>query len=104
MPLGVEFKPTIELGHIIQALVGLVTLTGWGLWAYAQIQAQISHEDGAIALLKQRQDQFEIEMTQRRQDDQSFDAEMRQSLKDISNTPSDVRATVGGARDAPARR
>lgn len=101
---SIKFSPTIELGHILQALVIISAMGGWAMTGYITIQGQFQRHDADLALLKQRLDQDEKNESQSQARQDAFVAEMRQDLDKISGQLADLRTLVAASKpDAPRR-
>ena len=103
---GIKFSPTIELGHVLQALVMLAALGGWALAGYYSIDRQMSQQAAKMELFQQRLTAYESNATELRDSFKISVTETRQSLAKISDQISDLRTLVAGqARgvDVPRR-
>lgn len=89
-----RFSPTIDLGHLIQLGVALAALSGWALFGYLTIDRQLTNESSQRILLQQRTDQNERAISEMRDSQRLFSAEMRAALEKISLQVSDVRTLV----------
>lgn len=98
MPFAVKFTPEIQGGHLLQAGVLVVTMAGWALWGYGQLQSQIADDRQIMALMKQRQDQFSDELRQINVDQRASNADTRSQLKEISDAISNLRVLVAPKR------
>lgn len=98
-----KFSPTIELGHLLQAVVAAATLTGWGLWGYASIEAQLATTRAEVSLLTQRIDQDEKLSTQDREDQRARDARVTSALDKIVDRLADLRTLVAAKTDGARR-
>ena len=103
MSLPVKFSPTIELGHLFQALVAAATLTGWALWGYANIEAQIANLHSEIALQQQRVDQVDKTLNDERADQRARDTRIAAGLDKVYDQLSELKAQIAGKADAPRR-
>jgi hypothetical protein len=92
--MAVRFSPTIELGHIMQAIIACATLTGWGLWGYANMEAQINALHSEASLLQQRVEQDEKTAITERDDQRTRDTRIATVLDKIYDQLSDLRAAV----------
>lgn len=100
--LGVRFSPNIELGHIMQAIIVVGSLSGYALWGYANIETQVASLHSEVALLQQRITQDEAQGKQERDDQRSRDDRITSSLDHIADQLGDLRTIVGKA-DGPRR-
>lgn len=90
----VKFSPEIQLGHLLQAGMLVASMSGWALWGYGQIEAQIADDRQNVALMKQRQSQFDIELKQIGADQRAASTELRASVKEIGAAISDLRGDL----------
>ena len=103
---GVKFSPTIELGHLIQALVMLAGLGGWALAGYYSIDRQLTQHAAKMELFQQRLTAYENNTAELRDNLKISVAETRTSLAKISDQIADLRTLVAGQTrggDAPRR-
>jgi|SRR5690242_17541415 len=98
MALAVKLTPEIQLGHLMQALILVASMSGWALWGYSAIETQISDDRKAIALMRQRQDQFDAAHKDIGADQKAFNSETRTSLKEIAAAIADLRTVVAAKR------
>lgn len=95
---GISFSPTIELGHIIQALVMVGALGGWALVGYQTIDKQINQHAAELALFKARLAADEASsaaaIAELRDVQRTTGVEVRQALAKISDQIADLRAVV----------
>jgi hypothetical protein len=100
---GVNFSSTIELGHIIQAGIMLVTLCGWALVGYQRIDRQLVQHQNDMALFQQRMNTDEGRLDQMAAALQAASTETRAALSKIIDQMGDVRADVRAAVAAQGR-
>lgn len=105
-PTGIKFSPTIELGHLLQALVMLAAIGGWALAGYYTIQQQLNQQSAKMELFQQRLTAYEGGAAELRDNLKVSVAETRNSLAKISDQISDLRTLVAAQSrgvDAPRR-
>lgn len=102
---GIRFSPTIELGHILQAIVMLAMFSGWGLYGFNQIQQQLNLQAAQMELFKQRLSSYETNANELRDSFKTSVTETRASLSRISDQIADLRTLVAGQGrgDVPRR-
>lgn len=102
---GIKFSSTIELGHILQALVMLGALAGWALVGYYSIDRQLTLHASKMELFQQRLTAYENSSTELRDNFKLSVTETRQSLAKISDQIADLRTLVAGQSraDVPHR-
>ncbi len=93
-----RFSPVIELGHILQAVIFVVTIGGWAIVGYLTIEQQIGNTQAEARLLAQRVETVERATNEGRETQRTFASEMRQSLEKISTQIADLRALVAARR------
>ncbi len=93
-----RFSPVVELGHILQAVIFVVTIGGWAIVGYLTIEQQIGAAQAEARLLTQRIDTIERTTTEARETQRSFAAEMRVTLDRISGQIADLRTLVAARR------
>lgn len=93
---GIKFSPTIELGHLLQALVMLLGLGGWALAGYYTIQQQLNQQASKLEVFQQRLVTYEGNAVEMRENLKISVAETRTSLAKISDQISDLRTLVAG--------
>lgn len=100
---GIRWSPTVELGHLLQAVVMLAAIGGWALAGYYTIQQQLGAQATKMELLQQRLADYERNTTELRDNLKASVAETRQSFAKISDQISDLRTLVAGQDRAPRR-
>lgn len=93
---GIKFSPTIELGHVLQALVMMAMLGGWALAGYYSIDRQLSQQAAKLEVFQQRLSAYENNATELRDNLKTSVAETRTALNKISDQISDLRTLVAG--------
>jgi cell division protein FtsB len=102
---GIKFSPTVELGHLLQALVMLAAIGGWGIAGYYSIDKQIAQQAAKMELFQQRLSAYETGSNELRENLRLSVIETRTSLAKISDQLSDLRTLVASqTHDAPAHR
>lgn len=91
---GMRFSPTIELGHILQAIIMLAGLAGWALVGYQTIDRQLALHSAELKLVEQRIATDEATVLQLRESEQRTSAETRQALDKITGQIGDLRTLV----------
>ena len=91
---GVNFTSTIELGHIIQAGIMIVTLGGWALVGYQTIDRQLIQHQNDMALFRQRMKTDEDRLDQISQMQQTSSNDTRAALSKIIDQVADLRTLV----------
>ena len=105
---GLQFSPTIELGHILQAIVMLVALGGWALTGYISVERQLdsqarveqSHHSEVVtelALQKQRMDTDERALAVQSESLKILGTDIRSSFDKLSGQVSDLRPLIAQA-------
>jgi hypothetical protein len=93
---GIKFSPTIELGHVLQALVMLIGIGGWALAGYYTIDRQLSQQGAKMELFQQRLSAYENNANELRDNFRTSVTETRVSLSKISDQIADLRTLVAG--------
>ena len=91
-----RFSPTIELGHLIQALVMVGMLGGWALVGYQTIDRQLAQHSAEMELFKQRQGMLEATISELKTNLQTSNNETRTTLNKISDALGELKASVAG--------
>ena len=100
----VRFSPTIELGHLLQALVMLIGFGGWALAGYYTIQKQLDQQAAEMALLRQQMKTDETAIGDVRENQRVANAATNTRLDKISDQIADLRALFAPLlRDGAAR-
>lgn len=102
-----RFSPTIELGHLVQAIVMLGALGGWALVGYQTITKQLDQHAAEMALFKQRLTTEEMALTEVREGLRSAITDTGRRLDKISDQIGDLRTLVASqaaGRDNGPRR
>ena len=94
-----RFSNTVELGHVLQALVMLLMIGGWALVGYETIQKQLDQHAAEMALFKQRLAGDEALAADERNSERAAASETRQALGKISDQIADLRTLVAGQAD-----
>jgi hypothetical protein len=112
----IRFSPNIELGHILQAIVILMSVGGWAIVGYFTIERQINEvtalvnkqsdrQDGEVAVMRQRLVVAEAAIGELREGMKASTSEMRQGFSTISDKLADLRTLVASqGRPGDARR
>lgn len=93
-----HFSPDITLGHLVQAVVVVVTGGGGILGGYLSLRGDIDVQRAeyrvALAGHEARLVQAEHELDDRRREDRQFQAEMRASLARVAETLAQLRTEL----------
>lgn len=91
------FSPTIELGHILQALVMLLMVGAWAIVGYQTIQKQLDRQAFDLGMLKQQVIAQKTEINDVRDGLRQSIGETRQQLGKISDQIADLRALIAAS-------
>ena len=90
----IHFSPTIELGHILQAIVILGTIGGWALIGYYTIQKQIDANQYELSLVRQQMKADEAATAERVAQAKVAATASNLRLDKISDQIADIRALI----------
>lgn len=96
-----KFDRTIQLGHIMQAVVGVGGVITAAFTIYLMIYTQLASQAQQIALLEQRVVVSERSLLEQRETLRLTTTEIRQSLDRISGQISDLRTVVASQGHKP---
>ena len=99
----IEFTRRIDLGHLVQAGLLVVTISAFGIGGYETVARQLDNQAAEVAQLKQRQAYDEASAADDRASQRSAVTETRQALSKISDQIADLRALVAGQADGHRR-
>jgi hypothetical protein len=98
-----RFSPEINLGHVLQATVLLLTVGGGAVTSYISLRTEIenlrSEVDVQIASHELRIGAAERALEQRRVDERDFQGEMRSALARIIDAIADLRIQIVQKQD-----
>jgi predicted component of type VI protein secretion system len=98
-----RFSPEINFGHVMQAGVLVLTVSGAAVTSYVSLREDIEHLRAdltmQIAEHELRIAAVERELDQRRSDDRDFRTEMRAALTRIFDALGDLRTQVVQKQD-----
>jgi hypothetical protein len=103
MTLVPRFSPEINLGHLMQAGVLVLTIGGGAVTSYISLRGDIEQLRAdltvQIASHELRIEALERAVEQRRLDERDFRAEMRAALSQIINAIGDLRTQIVQKQD-----
>ncbi len=94
----------IELGHILQAGILVVTVGGAVLGGYLAIQGQVSIQGQSIVVLQQEQIQTIKWMQQIQDEQQTMKKDTNSALSNINEKLVELRIIMGTVRDGVVRK
>jgi hypothetical protein len=93
-----HFTPDINLGHLVQAVVIVTTVGGGILAGYLSLRSDLDMQRAefrvALAGHEVRLAEAEHAISERREEDRQFEAEMRAALERVMQAIADLRTEV----------
>ena len=98
-----HFTPDINLGHLVQAVVIVTTVGGGILAGYLSLRGDLDAQRAefrvALAGHEVRLTEAEHAISERREEDRQFEAEMRAALERVMQAIADLRTEVVQKQD-----
>ena len=105
MMITPHFRPDIELGQIVQALILVVTLGGGIFGGYLTLRSDLDSDRAefrvGVAGHEARLTMLEHALEERREDERAFEAETRDSLERITQAIADLKTVLAQKQDRP---
>lgn len=94
-----EITGKVDLGHILQMVVLVITVAGALFGTYSAIEGQISSQGQIIATLQQNNVELNKRVQQTQDEQRQFIRDITQSLLKITDQLTDLRILVAGKTD-----